>query len=115
MRLTTVETKFSYSSFNEPTPEAYETLLLDVMRGDATLFMRGDQVERAWHVVMPILDYWRQQDRRSPPTRPVPGDRKRRRRCWRATGTSGSSQSRCRVGAGSLQRGGAETRSPRRT
>ena len=61
MRLTTVETRFSYSSFNEPTPEAYETLLLDVMRGDATLFMRGDQVESAWKVVMPILDYWAHQ------------------------------------------------------
>ena len=61
MRLATVETRFSYSEFNEPTPEAYETLLLDVMRGDATLFMRGDQVEEAWKVVMPILDYWAQQ------------------------------------------------------
>jgi len=61
MRLATVETKFSYSEFNEPTPEAYETLLLDVMRGDATLFMRGDQVEEAWRVVMPILDYWQHQ------------------------------------------------------
>ena len=53
MRLTTVETRFSYSSFNEPAPEAYETLLLDVMR--------GDQVESAWKVVMPILDYWAHQ------------------------------------------------------
>jgi glucose-6-phosphate 1-dehydrogenase len=61
MRLTTVETRFSYSEFNEPAPEAYETLLLDVMRGDATLFMRGDQVEEAWKIVMPILDYWKQQ------------------------------------------------------
>jgi glucose-6-phosphate 1-dehydrogenase len=61
MRLSTVETRFSYKSFNEPAPEAYETLLLDVMRGDATLFMRSDQVERAWSVVMPILDYWAQQ------------------------------------------------------
>ena len=61
MRLSTVETRFSYKSFNEPAPEAYETLLLDVMRGDATLFMRSDQVERAWSVVMPILEYWAQQ------------------------------------------------------
>ena len=61
MRLATVETRFSYAEFNEPTPEAYETLLLDVMRGDATLFMRCDQVECAWSVVMPILDYWAQQ------------------------------------------------------
>ncbi|MGD9765331.1 MAG: glucose-6-phosphate dehydrogenase, partial [Candidatus Binatia bacterium] len=58
MRLATVETRFSYSEFNEPTPEAYETLLLDVMVGDATLFMRGDQVEEAWKVVMPIIEYW---------------------------------------------------------
>jgi glucose-6-phosphate 1-dehydrogenase len=38
-----------------PSPEAYETLLLDVLLGDATLFMRGDQVEAAWHLVAPIL------------------------------------------------------------
>lgn len=39
-------------------PTAYETLLLDVMRGDATLFMRADQVEMAWRVVMPVLQAW---------------------------------------------------------
>ena len=39
-------------------PEAYETLLLDVMRGDATLFMRADQVEAAWAVITPILEGW---------------------------------------------------------
>ena len=61
MRLATVETRFSYSEFKEPTPEAYETLLLDVMVGDATLFMRGDQVEEAWKVVMPVLEYWEHQ------------------------------------------------------
>ena len=38
-----------------PAPEAYETLLLDAMRGDATLFMRADQVESAWKVVMPSI------------------------------------------------------------
>nr|WP_276609592.1 hypothetical protein [Desulfuromonas acetexigens] len=41
-----------------PPPEAYETLLLDVIRGDATLFMRADQVESAWRVVAPILEAW---------------------------------------------------------
>jgi glucose-6-phosphate 1-dehydrogenase len=62
MRLSSVETRFSYQqAFKEPAPEAYETLLLDVMRGDATLFMRGDQVEEAWRVVMPILEYWAHQ------------------------------------------------------
>jgi len=43
---------------NEPMPEAYETLLLDVIKGDQILFMRGDQVEAAWRVVMPLLDTW---------------------------------------------------------
>jgi glucose-6-phosphate 1-dehydrogenase len=40
------------------TPEAYETLLLDVMLGDPTLFMRADQVEAAWAVIMPIVETW---------------------------------------------------------
>ncbi|RYG34689.1 MAG: glucose-6-phosphate dehydrogenase, partial [Chitinophagaceae bacterium] len=38
--------------------EAYETLLLDVMTGDQTLFMRADQVEEAWQLIMPILTAW---------------------------------------------------------
>ncbi|GGB10044.1 glucose-6-phosphate dehydrogenase [Puia dinghuensis] len=42
----------------ENEPEAYETLLLDVMEGNATLFMRADQVEAAWKIVMPILETW---------------------------------------------------------
>ncbi|MGD1894926.1 MAG: glucose-6-phosphate dehydrogenase, partial [Cyclobacteriaceae bacterium] len=41
-----------------PTPEAYETLLLDAIAGNAALFMRADQVEAAWEVVMPILNAW---------------------------------------------------------
>lgn len=45
-------------AFKTPAPEAYETLLLDVIRGDATLFMRADQVESAWKVVTPILEAW---------------------------------------------------------
>ena len=39
-------------------PDAYETLLLDVMRGDQTLFMRADQEEAAWSVLMPVLENW---------------------------------------------------------
>ncbi len=51
--------QFRYrEAFRTPAPEAYETLLLDVIRGDATLFMRSDQVECAWQVVTPILDAW---------------------------------------------------------
>jgi glucose-6-phosphate 1-dehydrogenase len=63
MRLSTVTTRFSYrTAFHTPEPEAYETLLLDVMRGDATPFMRGDQVEEAWKLVMPILEAWSERD-----------------------------------------------------
>jgi glucose-6-phosphate 1-dehydrogenase len=54
-----VDMQFRYSeAFKAPTPEAYETLLLDAIRGDATLFMRADQVECAWAVVAPILEAW---------------------------------------------------------
>jgi glucose-6-phosphate 1-dehydrogenase len=59
MHLSPVEMSFCYQdSFKAPAPEAYETLLLDVMRGDATLFMRADQIETAWSVITPILDVW---------------------------------------------------------
>ncbi len=62
MRLARVETRFSYEeAFHTPEPEAYETLLLDVIEGDASQFMRRDQIEAAWEIVMPILDYWREQ------------------------------------------------------
>jgi glucose-6-phosphate 1-dehydrogenase len=59
MRLDPVDMLFSYQqAFRAQPPEAYETLLLDTMWGDGTLFMRGDQVEAAWSVVMPILERW---------------------------------------------------------
>ncbi|MBV8147563.1 MAG: glucose-6-phosphate dehydrogenase [Candidatus Eremiobacteraeota bacterium] len=50
---------FSYGSgFGVASPPAYERLIGDVMRGDQTLFTRWDAVERAWELVMPILDVW---------------------------------------------------------
>lgn len=59
MQLNPVDMVFSYhEAFDGQEPEAYETLLLDVMAGDATLFMRADQVDAAWRVVMPILESW---------------------------------------------------------
>lgn len=59
MLLGTAEMRFRYSdAFRTPAPEAYETLLLDVIRGDATLFMRADQIECAWQVVSPIIEAW---------------------------------------------------------
>jgi len=60
MKLKPVEMDFTYKeSYTEAVPEAYEALLLDVLEGDATLFMRADQVEAAWAKVMPILDAWK--------------------------------------------------------
>jgi glucose-6-phosphate 1-dehydrogenase len=59
VRVYPVKMEFSYSSlFGGASPEAYERLILDVMAGDATLFMRRDAVEAAWEFVMPILDHW---------------------------------------------------------
>jgi glucose-6-phosphate 1-dehydrogenase len=61
LALQPVHMKFSYrETYDEHEPEAYETLLLDVMEGDATLFMRADQVEAAWKLIMPIIEAWEQ-------------------------------------------------------
>src|SRR3569833_3902892 len=60
MHLRPVNMRFSYrNSFSKPSPKAYETLLWDVMRGDASLFMRADQVEAAWQIMLPVLEVWR--------------------------------------------------------
>jgi glucose-6-phosphate 1-dehydrogenase len=60
MVLQPVDMRFSYrESFATPSPEAYVTLLSDVINNDATLFMRADQVEAAWRLLMPVLDVWK--------------------------------------------------------
>jgi glucose-6-phosphate 1-dehydrogenase len=60
MLLKPVEMKFNYQdSFAVPSPEAYETLLWDIMKNDATLFMRADQIEAAWQILMPVLEAWK--------------------------------------------------------
>ncbi len=60
MRLQPVDMRFNYrESFATPSPEAYVTLLHDVIDNDATLFMRADQVEAAWRLLMPVLDAWK--------------------------------------------------------
>jgi len=62
MRLRPVSMDFNYgSSFGARSPSAYETLLLDAMIGDATLYTRQDMVEASWKVVQPILDAWSSQ------------------------------------------------------
>ena len=53
---------FSYNSeFGAYTPEAYERLLLEALAGDATLFIRRDEVETAWSIVDPIRETWENQ------------------------------------------------------
>ncbi len=59
MRLRQVQMDFSYSdAFQVQPATAYETLLLDAMIGDATLFNRADQVEVAWALLEPLLEIW---------------------------------------------------------
>jgi glucose-6-phosphate 1-dehydrogenase len=60
MHLDAADMEFDYCrEFGAEPPEAYETLLLDVMWGDATLFMRADQIDASWSIVQPVLDAWR--------------------------------------------------------
>jgi glucose-6-phosphate 1-dehydrogenase len=59
VELSTVRMNFAYKDWFQQEPNVgYETLLYDVMIGDATLFNRADMVEDAWRVVQPILDAW---------------------------------------------------------
>jgi glucose-6-phosphate 1-dehydrogenase len=61
MKLRPVSMDFNYgSSFGERSPSAYETLLLDAIIGDATLYTRQDMVEASWTVVEPIQNVWRE-------------------------------------------------------
>jgi len=57
--LATVDMNFSYADYFGSTPSTgYETLILDAMQGDATLFKRSDSIELSWEVVQPVLDVW---------------------------------------------------------
>jgi glucose-6-phosphate 1-dehydrogenase len=59
MRLRAVLMQFVYgATFLSDSPEAYERLLLDAMRGDATLFTRDDEVEAQWQICDPVLQAW---------------------------------------------------------
>jgi glucose-6-phosphate 1-dehydrogenase len=56
-RVRTVDLDFSYQeAFDEEPPEAYERVLFDALQGDATLFIRNDEVLASWRVVQPIID-----------------------------------------------------------
>lgn len=59
LRLRPADLVFNYADgFRNSSPSAYETLLYEVLVGDASLFMRADQVEAAWRLVQPVLDVW---------------------------------------------------------
>jgi glucose-6-phosphate 1-dehydrogenase len=59
MRIRPVNMEFLYgTSFMSQSPEAYERLIMDAMRGDPTLFTRNDEVEAQWRIIDPILEAW---------------------------------------------------------
>jgi glucose-6-phosphate 1-dehydrogenase len=61
MRIRPVNMEFQYgTTFLSESPEAYERLILDAMRGDATLFTRDDEVEALWRIIDPVLAAWAQ-------------------------------------------------------
>jgi glucose-6-phosphate 1-dehydrogenase len=63
-----VDMDFTYTeAFGETAAPAYETLLLDVMIGEMTLFTRSDEVEAAWRLIDPLLEYWEKH-----PANPMP-------------------------------------------
>ena len=67
MAIRTVNMEFLYgTAFLSQSPEAYERLITDAMRGDATLFTRNDEVDAQWSIIDPILAAWREST--TPPT-----------------------------------------------
>ncbi|MGY8824841.1 MAG: glucose-6-phosphate dehydrogenase [Candidatus Latescibacterota bacterium] len=59
VRLGNVDMDFSYAdAFGGRTPDAYETLLLDCLQGDATLYADSDWIEKSWELLMPLLEAW---------------------------------------------------------
>jgi glucose-6-phosphate 1-dehydrogenase len=61
-------------AFGETIPEAYERLLLDTIQGDAALFMRSDEIERAWEIMDPILAATARPDAPPPDVYPLGSD-----------------------------------------
>ena len=69
MQIAPVMMNFRYgTTFGGEVPEAYETLLLDAMLGDTTLFARHDFVEASWALITPVLMAWARQGRTATPT-----------------------------------------------
>lgn len=54
---------FTYDrQFARNNPDAYETLVLDILQGDPTLFMRSDEIEEQWRIITPLLEAWANDD-----------------------------------------------------
>ena len=68
MQLAPVMMNFRYGAFGTAVPEAYETLLLDAMLGDPTLFARHDFVEASWALITPVHEAWSAERARAIPT-----------------------------------------------
>jgi glucose-6-phosphate 1-dehydrogenase len=61
MKVRQTDLSFQFrTTFAARMPEAYQRLLLDVLQGDASLFIRSDEVELAWGIVDPILERWKE-------------------------------------------------------
>jgi len=89
MRLKQAELELDFrEQFKAPRMEAYERLLLDCLRGQLTLFQRGDELEAAWEWVEPILNHWEQDE-----SAPVPY----------ASGTWGPAAASALIGRDGLQ------------
>jgi len=72
MEISPVDMEFSYAeAFGSETPPAYQTLLLDIMIGDQTLFTRSDEVEAAWSIIDPLLRYFERRPPRDLPAYPA--------------------------------------------
>src|SRR6266511_495645 len=70
-----VQARFCYAeAFGGNTPDAYETLILDAMHGDATLFTRRDEVEAEWTIITPIEQAWAELPPPSFPNYPAGSD-----------------------------------------
>jgi glucose-6-phosphate 1-dehydrogenase len=76
VRLQPRDLSFSYKEAyaERPLPEAYERLLLDAMQGDAALFMRSDEIERAWEIMDSIIAATERPDAPEPDPYPIGSD-----------------------------------------
>ena len=59
-----VKMEFAYSEYfgDEPLPDAYERLILDAVKGDASLFTRSDGIEQSWRLIDPVISGWESED-----------------------------------------------------